>query len=125
MKAQFIFENAPWNESEDHSWVIFDIEDGSFVLRTKIQTSEEDEEEIDKEIIDPDILYRHLSRKLGLDYDELESMDMSGEFDIDNYDQKDEIVHFKTTAGDTELSLQELFNLADKTRKIRRTTQKV
>ncbi len=131
MKAQFIFENyppgveydsnAPWNDS-DSSWTEFDMDNtmGGIYLKTKVQVSEEDEEEIEKESIDPMILDKALLKKLGLNYEELESMGIEEEFRIDDYRQKGDIVLFKTTAGDTKLYIGELSQLAEETQKLRK-----
>jgi hypothetical protein len=122
MKAQFIFENyplgtandpnAPWNESEDKSFTEFEIKGSDFRLITKAYVGEDDIEILENQEMDPMDLDKALLSKLGLSYEELEAMNMEEEFYIEDYNQKNNIVYFKTTAGDTELSISELQFLA-------------
>jgi hypothetical protein len=122
MKAQFIFENyppgaandpnAPWNETEDRSWTDFEMDkDGDPRLVTKAYVGEDDLEILDNQSMDPMSLDKALLKKLGLSYEELEGLDMEEEFSIEEYHQKSNTVYFKTTAGDTELSIGELQRL--------------
>jgi hypothetical protein len=122
MKAKFIFENyppgaandpnAPWNQSEDTSYIDFELKDGYDPrLITKAYVGEDDIEILENKSIDPGILDRALCQKLGLSYSELEAMDMEEEFYIKEYYQKGNIVYFETTAGDIQLSIDELQSL--------------
>jgi len=125
MKAKFIFENyppgaeydrnAPWNESEDSSWTDFEMDrDGDPRLVTKAYVSEDDIEILENKSIDPMYLDRALLKELGLSYNELENLNMEEEFQIKEYYQKGDIVYFKTTAGDVELSIDEIEKLNKK-----------
>lgn len=122
MKAKFIFENyplgaandrnAPWNQSEDSSYVDFEFKDGYDPrLVTKAYVGEDDIEILENRSIDPEVFDQALCQKLGLSYSELKAMNMEEEFDIRDYYQKGNIVYFETTAGDTELSIGELQSL--------------
>jgi hypothetical protein len=122
MKAKFIFENyppgaandrnAPWNQCDDHSYVDFEMDkDGDPRLITKACVGEDDIEILENRSIDPMYLDRALLKKLGLSYDELENLNMEEEFYIEEYYQKKDTVYFKTTAGDTQLSISELQSL--------------
>lgn len=123
MKAQFIFEDYP---SEDSSWMEFDMNNDGFIdIITKIQVSEDDTEELARDPIDPMILDEFLLKELGLNYKEVEELGLEEEFSINNYSQQKEIITFKTNLGEVKASFDQLSNLADKTRKTRRTIQKV
>jgi len=122
MKAQFIFENypsgaandpnAPWNESEDNIIVDFEVgKDGDPRLITKAYVGEDDLKILKNQPIDPMYLDRALLTKLGLSYNELENLNMEEEFFIEDYYQKGNTVYFETTAGDTELSIDEIGSL--------------
>jgi len=129
MKAQFIFENyppgveydrnAPWNQSEDHSFTDFDMkDDGDINLVTKAYVGEDDIEILEVSTIDPMILDKFLLKKLGLNYEEIEEIGMEEDFLVQDYDQNKEEVFFKTNIGDTQVSMRELYDLADETRKM-------
>ena len=122
MKAQFIFENyppgaandpnAPWNQSDDGSYTDFEMDkDGDPRLVTKAYVGEDDLEILENRSIDIMYLDRALLKKLGLSYNELENLNMEEDFYIEEYHQKGDTVYFKTTAGDTELSIGEIQDL--------------
>lgn len=129
MKAQFIFENyplgascdpnAPWNQPEDHSFTDFEMkDDGDIKLVTKAYVGEDDIEILEVCTIDPMILDKFLLKKLGLNYEEIEQIGMEEDFLVQDYDQEREEVFFKTNIGDTQVSMRELYDLADETRKM-------
>jgi hypothetical protein len=112
MKANKIFENYP--SEEDSSWTEFQMNMfGGINLITKVQVSEEDTEELSNESIDPMILDEFLLKKLGLNYKEVKDLELEEDFSINNYNQKNEIVIFKTNLGNVEVSLKELQNLVE------------
>jgi hypothetical protein len=117
MKAKFIFENT---YSGEYSWTEFNMGSDWISLTTKIQISNEDEEEIKKEYIDPMILDKFLLKRLGINYAELEQMNMEEEFTIHSYNQVKDRVLFKTNIEDVIVSITELFNLAEETQKIQK-----
>lgn len=115
MKAKKIFENY---SNEDSSWTEFQMNMfGGINLITKVQVSEDDTEELSKESIDPMILDEFLLNELGLNYKEVKELELEEEFSISNYNQQNEIVTFKTNLREVKVTLNQLSNLADKTRR--------
>ena len=105
---------APWNEKDDDSKITIK-NDGAFIEIIKSEQIEEDEwEEVDKVTIDPYDLNVYVVEKLDLDPDALVDNDAIEIEDIDEIreDEYKLLVKLKIS-----ISLEELYELADKSTK--------